>query len=50
MAGAGYTREQTIDISEIFAWFYSSNYEKDKFERPYWTSSGWEDAYLGTWK
>jgi len=50
MAGAGYTRQGTIDISETFASLFSSNYEKDKFERKYWTSRGWDDAHFGAWK
>jgi hypothetical protein len=50
MAGAGYSRERTIDISETFSYLYSSNYVKDKFERKYWTSRGWDDAHSGAWK
>jgi hypothetical protein len=50
MAGAGYTREQTHDISEKFAYLFSSNYETDKEERQYWTNRGWDDAHGGIWK
>ena len=50
MAGAGYSRQDTIDISEAFSWAYSSNYIKDKFQRKYWTSCGWDDAHFGAWK
>ncbi len=50
MAGAGYSLDRTISISETFASHYSSNYIKDKFERKYWTSRGWDDAHCGAWK
>ncbi|ACK51172.1 hypothetical protein Msil_2238 [Methylocella silvestris BL2] len=50
MAGAGFSREETINISENFSYYYSSNYEKDRFERKYWTSRGWNDAHFGAWK
>ena len=50
MAGAGYTREGTIYISETFARGYSSNYERDKVPRKTWTSRGWDDAHSGIWK
>jgi hypothetical protein len=50
MAGAGYTREQTSEISETFAYLFSTNYERDKEERQYWTHRGWDDAHDGIWK
>ncbi|MGH6811578.1 MAG: hypothetical protein ACREDM_04295 [Methylocella sp.] len=50
MAGAGYTREQTSNISETFAYFYSGNYKTGMVERKYWTYRGWDDAQDGTWK
>ncbi|MGH6813131.1 MAG: hypothetical protein ACREDM_12615, partial [Methylocella sp.] len=49
MAGAGYTRERTSDISETFAYFYSRNYKTDMAERKYWTYRGWDDAHDGIW-
>jgi hypothetical protein len=48
MAAAGFTREQTSDISETFAYLFSSNYKTDKAERQYWTYRG--DAHDGIWK
>jgi hypothetical protein len=50
MAGAGYTREETHDRSETFAYLFSSNYATDKVERQYWTYRGWDDAHDGIWK
>ncbi len=50
MAGGGFSRETTITISERFASYYSSNYEKERFQRKYWTSRGWDDAHSGAWK
>jgi hypothetical protein len=50
MAGAGYTREQTHDRSETFAYLFSSNYATDKADRQYWTYRGWDDAHDGIWK
>jgi hypothetical protein len=50
MAGASYSKWETTMISESFAWGFSSNYERDKSERKYWTTRGWDDAHAGIWK
>ncbi len=45
MAGAGYSRWQTLRIAEMYAFFNSSNYNSQDQED--WTTAGWNDANAG---
>jgi len=48
MAGAGYSLNETLFISEAYALHNSSNFPSE--DQMKWTEAGWRDATAGRWK